>query len=82
MGWGEKNNPTSLWYRKRVGKEKMILSTQTTDKKHVNQVSTPATIRRDEPLVIEINFKNIWRILCQKLKAILSPRPHRLQTNE
>lgn len=65
MGWAARNNIKSRWNKNRVGKIEIPASTQTTQKEKVVQASIPPS--QDEPVVIEISFKNIWEMICRRL---------------
>lgn len=56
MGYAARANLNSLWNRKR--KADIVTAPAT----------TPAPVRQDEPFVIELTPRNIWRLLCRRLK--------------
>ncbi len=60
----KKFNLRSKWNRKRMSNPKTPFSSQSTQKENY-QVTTPP--KEDEPVVIELSFKNIWEILCRRL---------------
>ena len=64
MGYAEKRNIKSKWNKKRIGTPSIPDSTQTTQKENFVQVSTP---HKDEPVVVELNLRNIWGWLCRRL---------------
>lgn len=76
MGFGARNNPNSLWSRKKATEVKDPSSVQVaspiTTAQKVQMVTTPA--RPDEPMVIELTLKNVWGLLCRKLKKSPSPQ--------
>ena len=74
MGWAERANLKSKWNKNRTSKTDVSFSTQTTQKLNVVQAATP--VNQDEPVVIELTLKNIWEILCRRLKLAWRQKPH------
>jgi len=68
MGYKSRQNRNSKWNRKRMSDVNRPFSTQTTQKTN-HQVKTPP--RDGEPVVIELSFKNLWEILCQRINRVI-----------
>ena len=62
MGWAERRNPNSYWNRSRNSDIPF-------------KAGTPAPVRQDEPMVIELTLKNIWGILCRRFRPNQSRSP-------
>ena len=69
MGWAERMNQNSAWSKKRTMNLSSQVASPVLNSPQVTQVSTPAYVKRDEPMVIEINFQSIWSFLCRILKT-------------
>lgn len=75
MGWAARSNPNSKWNKKRAGQAVHPASTSVASpiSNSSNAVKAPTPVKRDEPMVIEINLRSLWGILCRVLK-LSTPR--------
>lgn len=75
MGWAARSNLNSRWNKSRVGSpiaHNVQMSSPISNEVKQTKATIPAR-RQDEPMVIEINLRNIWGLLCRMLN-LLKPK--------
>lgn len=77
MGYAERNNPKSVWNKKRMSNMEISNSTQTTQKQNFVQATTSP--QKNEPVVIELSFKTFWENLCRRVRLLFRLQDHALK---
>lgn len=77
MGFQEKLNTRSNWYRKRhPNVSESRISTPIDNSLSQPQVKT--RLSSGEPMVIQITLKSVWGFLCQRLIRLFQKHPQNL----
>lgn len=70
MGWAERCNPESQWNKKHTMNMSSKIASPISNNPNISKVSIPA--KQDEPMVIEITPRSIFKLfkefLCRMLK--------------
>lgn len=74
MGYAERFNENSKWNKKRTMNMSSEVASPILNSPTVSKVSTPAPVKRDEPMVIEITPKSVFLLfkdfLCRTLNRL------------